>query len=136
VRTRRVVVLLVIACLLRAAVPFVAGSTMPVEARGTGSYACRGHVCGCRTEDDCRRACCCTPSKHRRAPSTPVYSPCGGGGPQAIADGSSLVAVLPAAFVGAAKRARFAPCAIAVPVLAEPSLEPSTPPPRGAFVGI
>ena len=131
----RGIVLLVLVCLVRAAVPLdVFGPRDPGTSGhpNAPAFTCEEHVCGCRTAEDCRVACCCTDSPDEDAPTTPVYSPCGGGGPRVIPSVSTLVALLPSGIGTPCERASFVPASPRTGPSASPSLEPLTPPPREA----
>jgi hypothetical protein len=67
-KSRRTIVIVLIACLLRALLPIegAMSTDSSTPASGTRSltasdFPCAGHVCGCRTREHCLAACCCFP---------------------------------------------------------------------------
>jgi len=47
-------------------VPFAIGQTTAEEASATTPYPCQGHRCGCRSAEQCWKACCCMSDLEKR----------------------------------------------------------------------
>jgi len=67
--SRQALVALLIACFLRATLPFEAESFDARRAPASGAavgdldFPCAGHRCGCHTREHCLAACCCFPHR-------------------------------------------------------------------------
>ncbi len=67
--SRQALVMLLIACFLRATLPFEAESFDARRAPTRGAsvddldFPCAGHECGCHTREHCLAACCCFPKR-------------------------------------------------------------------------
>jgi hypothetical protein len=83
-RSRRAIVIVLIACLLRALLPIegALSSDSQVPASGSRSpalsdFPCAGHRCGCHTREHCLSACCCFPARGNAAHASDRESPRG-----------------------------------------------------------
>ena len=76
-RPKHTLVVVLIACLLRALLPIDDGAADVARAPSSGEEAlqaldfpCAGHQCGCHTREHCLAACCCFPRRaSERAPA-------------------------------------------------------------------
>jgi hypothetical protein len=78
-RSKHALVVVLIACLLRALLPIEGDLTLgpgrsPAERSSLEdlAYPCAGHACGCRTREHCLTACCCFSMRTANEATRPI----------------------------------------------------------------